>query len=286
MRSVLARLAVLGAFAVSVSACSSGKDSSLPVAGPPNNNGGSIAQFQSGANGTALIRFVQGSPDVGTVLVCIDQTSATSANVAFKATSSFVVAATMVHVVSVYPSSVGPACGTAPAAINGTVPIAYTMFNTTLSTRTLVALGGRAGTTLGLYVWNAPAFPVSPTAPEAISYNDAPTFGPAGFGANIGTTAVTLAGASNVAAPAKASSTGATPGAGIVSPLSAIPTSFFVGKGGATVTPLTTVTVPATGQGSPTAGQVYVPDLVAIDSTNAAGVDLILITEATSGYGF
>ncbi|HEY6235894.1 MAG TPA: hypothetical protein VIW69_12400, partial [Candidatus Elarobacter sp.] len=63
MRSLLARLAVLGAFAVGMAACTNGSGGALPFAGPPNNAGGSQGQFQSGANSTALLRFVQGSPD-------------------------------------------------------------------------------------------------------------------------------------------------------------------------------------------------------------------------------
>src|SRR4030081_2220735 len=82
MRSLLARLAVLGAFAVATAACSNGSGGALPFGGPPNNAGGSQGQFQSSANGTALLRFVQGSPDQfsffggppksGTVDICVD----------------------------------------------------------------------------------------------------------------------------------------------------------------------------------------------------------------------
>src|SRR4030081_3122644 len=82
MRSLLARLAVLGAFAVGTAACSNGSGGALPFAGSPNNAGGSRGQFQSGATSTALLRFIQGSPDLfsfgggpppsGTVDVCID----------------------------------------------------------------------------------------------------------------------------------------------------------------------------------------------------------------------
>src|ERR1700694_6314746 len=77
MRSLLARLAVLGAFALSMSACTGGNGTSLPFAGPPNNAGGTPGTIQSGANGQALLRFVQGSPDsgsgaTGAVDICID----------------------------------------------------------------------------------------------------------------------------------------------------------------------------------------------------------------------
>ena len=63
MRSLLARLAVLGAFAVSVSACVGGSGTALPFAGGPNGSGGSSGTFQSLANGQMLTRFIQGSPD-------------------------------------------------------------------------------------------------------------------------------------------------------------------------------------------------------------------------------
>src|ERR1700736_2347451 len=82
MRSLLARLAVLGTFAVATAACSNGSGGALPFSGPPNNAGGSQGQFQSGSNGQALLRFIQGSPDTfsffggppasGTVDVCVD----------------------------------------------------------------------------------------------------------------------------------------------------------------------------------------------------------------------
>jgi len=72
MRSLLARLAVLGAFAVGMAACTNGSGGALPFAGPPNNAGGSQGQFQSGANNTALLRFIQGSPDYSNVDICVD----------------------------------------------------------------------------------------------------------------------------------------------------------------------------------------------------------------------
>src|ERR1700680_717327 len=82
MRSLLARLAVLGAFAVSMSACSGGNVTSLPFAGAPNGAGGVSGTFQSGSNGQMLLRFIQGSPDTfsffggppasGNVDVCLD----------------------------------------------------------------------------------------------------------------------------------------------------------------------------------------------------------------------
>ena len=88
MRSLLARLAVLGAFAVSMSACSNGAGgTSLPFSGPPNNAGGNSGLLQSGANGSALLRFVHGAPDIGAVDVCVDQASAggtASTKIAYK----------------------------------------------------------------------------------------------------------------------------------------------------------------------------------------------------------
>jgi hypothetical protein len=293
MRSLLARLAVLGAFAVSVSACSSGHDSSLPLGGPPNNNGGTIANYQTGANGTALIRFVQGSPDVGQVDLCIDQTSATAATrVAFKGSSLIGVAGGIAHVVSVYAASGGSECATAPGPFNGTQPIAYTTFTTAVNTRTLVALAGRAGKTLGLYAWTSPTFANVPTGPEAIAYNGAPTFGNVGFGYLLTATSAptNLTGATNLAAPkagTPASITVATNSTTATftatAALPAVPVSFFDGKGVASgpVVPITTVPAIA-----PAAGQAYVVDLIAVDSATAAGLDLVQVLETTTGYGF
>lgn len=295
MRSLLARLAVLGAFAVSVSACSGGNATSLPVAGPPNNNGGTVSLYQPGANGTALIRFVQGSPDVGQVLVCVDQTSATSATVSFKGTSLITVAGTMAHVVSVYSPSAGPACATAPGPINGTAPIANTVITTTLSTRTLVVLAGRAGKNLGLYAFTSPSFAVPPTTPAAIGYNAAPSFGNVAFGyeATTGGTPTAIAGLTSVAQTQKpASMTSITATAFVLGALPAIPAAFYDAATAAPTTPLATVTVPpavstpsATAPAAPIIGQVYVADLIAIDSAAAAKLDLIVVAEPT-GYGF
>ncbi len=77
MRSLLARLAVLGAFAVSMSACSGGNGDALPFAGGPNNAAAAPAPSKAAPTGQTLIRFIQGSPDsgirrIGTVDVCID----------------------------------------------------------------------------------------------------------------------------------------------------------------------------------------------------------------------
>lgn len=294
MRSLLARLAVLGAFAVSVSACSSGHDSSLPFGGPPNNNGGTIANLQTGANGTALIRFVQGSPDVGQVDVCIDQTSATAATkLAFKGSSLLGVAGGIPHVVSVYAAAGGGSeCATAPGPFNGTQPIAFTAFTPAVNTRTLVALAGRAGKTLGLYAWVSPTFANVPTGPEAIAYNGAPTFGNVGFGYLLTATSAptNLTGATNLVAPKAGTPASITPAANsttstftATAPLPSVPASFFDGKGVASgpVVPITTV--PAV---TPAAGQAYVVDLIAVDSATTAGLDLVEVLETTTGYGF
>jgi hypothetical protein len=295
MRSLLARLAVLGAFAVSVSACSGGNSSSLPVAGPPNNNGGTVSNYQTGANGNALIRFVQGSPDVGQVLVCVDQTSATSATVSFKGTSLLTVAGGLFHTVSVYAASVGPACANAPGPINGTAPIASTALTTAISTRTLIVLAGRAGTTLGLYAFTSPSFAVPPTAPLAIGYNAAPTFGAVAFGYQLTTAgaATPIVGLTNVTQTQKpAGKTSITTTAFVTGSIPAIPASFYDAATAAPTTPIATVTVPAaaasppaSAPATPTIGQVYVADLIAIDSASAAKLDLIVIAEPTT-YGF
>jgi hypothetical protein len=306
MRSLLARLAVLGAFAVSVSACSSGHDSSLPIAGPPNNNGGSIANLQTGANGTALIRFVQGSPDVGQVDVCIDatpavgglQVSSTPAAVSklpFKGSALIGVAGGIPHVVSVYLSSIanGAACPTAPGPFNGTAPIAFTTVPSTVNTRMLIALGGRAGKNLGLYAYTSPTFATPPTGPAAIGYNDAPSFGAVAFGtiATTGGTPTTLPGLTNVPAPTKTATPAALPSpipAGISAPLASVPAAFYDAAAATPTVPVTTVPVPtvSTAPGFPTPGQAYVVDLIAVDSAAAAKLDLVLVTESTTGYGF
>ena len=116
MRSLLARLAVLGAFAVGMAACSNGSGGALPFSGPPNNAGGSQGQFQSGSNGSALLRFIQGSPDTfstfggpppsGFVDVCIDNIPFGVLNPTVnygQASGLYAIAGGISHTVAVYP---------------------------------------------------------------------------------------------------------------------------------------------------------------------------------------
>src|ERR1700694_4329484 len=106
MRSLLPRLAVLGAFALSVSACS-GSGSTLPFAGPPVNSGGNPGTFVAGSHGPSLVRFVQASPDYGKVDVCIDQAplNITTTGISFKGSALGVVGGGVSHTIAVYPAS-------------------------------------------------------------------------------------------------------------------------------------------------------------------------------------
>jgi hypothetical protein len=314
MRSLLARLAVLGAFAVSLSACTNGSAGALPFAGPPNNAGGVPGQIQTGGNSFFLLRFVQGSPDTfsffggppasGTVDVCIDNIPF---GVLFPAvsygTSSpvlYTIAGGITHTIAVYPTqggaNVGLECPTAPGPYLGVSTIAVSTMVTPANTnvRWTVVLGGTAAAgTLGLYMFGDPTFAIAPAGPEVISHNAAPNFskGPPvrGVGFGICTTTVTpctvatnLTGAQNVAAP-KVSTTGAS----VVNPtvqssINSVPAGFYDGTGvpAGTVVPITSVAAP-----NQVALQPYVIQLYAIDGP-AGGLNLVPVAEQTLGFGF
>jgi len=311
MRSLLARLAALGALAVSLSACGGGNGNSLPFAGEPNAAGGSNGTIQTGSNGQALIRFVQGSPDVvtgsnttGTVDVCIDALplGITNDTAAYgKATALASVPAGIAHTIAVYRTQTpgfgsvpGSECATAPGPYFGQAALAVTTFTPVINSRFTVVLAGTAAThTFGLYVFTEPSFVNAPGGNEVVSHNAAPGFSTTtptktvGFG-TCSTTATpcaapaNLAGATSLAPPKIAAANTATATAAVVSPLAAIPAGFFDGAGvpTGTVIPITSVAAPA-----PVAGQPYVIDLYAIDAA-AGGLGLIAIPEQTLGYGF
>ena len=192
MRSLLARLAVLGAFAVSMSACSNGVGgTSLPFSSLPNSAGGGTGLLQSGANGSALLRFVHGAPDVGTVDICIDQASVggtNSTSIKYKGSTllPITIPSGIAHTISIYPvptTGVGTECATAPGPYFGTAAVATTTLNPAASSRNYLVLGGRAGSTLGLYYYPAAtSFLNPPSSPEAQVFNASPTFGKVGLG--------------------------------------------------------------------------------------------------------
>jgi hypothetical protein len=204
MRSLLARLAVLGAFAVSISACGGGNGTSLPFAGAPNGAGGVSGTFQSGSNGQMLLRFIQGSPDLfsffggppasGTVDVCLDNQplglTGGVANYGARATGGasngalfLVTGGGITHTITVYPAQVpaqaGVECATAPGPYLGVTQIAVATLATPAGSniRWTVVLGGtKASGTLGLYVFGEPTWFFQPTGNAVISHNAAPAF--------------------------------------------------------------------------------------------------------------
>jgi hypothetical protein len=336
MRSLLARLAVLGAFAVSISGCT-GTGASLPFAGPPNNAGGVPGTFQGGSNGSMLVRFVNGAPDNGggtpflsatNVDVCIDNfqfsggavaplvpygRAASGANGSQNTLVALAAGATagagVTHTISVFPSprdstgavissQVGLECPTAPGPYLSSAPVAVTTLTAVANTRITIVLGGSAAKgTLGLYIFNDPAFPTSPTSASAYWHNAAPDFSAArvapapktvGFG--YCTTTVTpcavatnLTGASSVPPGTKSAVAAAVlnnQSAQALLPL--VPAGFFDGAGvlAGAVVPITSVATPALA-----AGQAPVYGLIAIDAP-AGGLNLVVIPEQTNGYGF
>ncbi|MDB5043006.1 MAG: hypothetical protein JWN27_3732 [Candidatus Eremiobacteraeota bacterium] len=297
MRSPLARLTALGAFAVTVAACSGGNGTSLPFAGPPNNAGGNNGSFQSGVTGTALLRFIQGSPDSGTVDVCVDNQPfplSVQAAVAYgRAVGPSAVTSGIAHTLAVYAGvtgSPGVECSTAPAAFNGVLPIKVTTLSPLASSRLTVVLGGTAASgTLALYAFTEPTFPNAPGGPEAISHNAAPAFSTGktvGFGTCTTTVTpcvspVALTGAQSVAAPKPSAATATAPNTPVISALAAVPAGFYDGIGvtAGTPVPITSISV------LPLAGQPYVVQLYALDGP-AGGLNLLGIVESTLGFGF
>jgi hypothetical protein len=298
MRSPLARLVALGAFAVSIAACSNGNGSTLPFAGPPNNAGGNNGSFQSNGSGTALLRFVQGAPDIGGVDVCIDQSPNTAlSNLKYKAVSAAPLSVTsgFAHTIAVYAvpaAGSGTECATAPGSFSNagvaTAPIATTTWNPAANARGYFVLGGRAGLNLGLYfsTFSAP-FLIAPTSPQAIAINGSPAFGNAGLGYALttGGPVANIPGAGNLAFPAPSTPTTTVTKAGtsVLAALPAQPAQFAVGKGVTTGTIVPLATQPAA---SGPAGSTYVALVVSVDSATAAGVDVVSAFEPTAGIGF
>jgi hypothetical protein len=302
---------VLGAFAVTMAGCGNGTANSLPFAGPPNNAGGVPGTVQSGSNGTALIRFVQGSPTSGTggsgsVDVCIDNLpfGITAPTVQYGRASSslYGIAGGITHTISVYPSLVAPPpgtpvsvpgseCSTAPGPYFGAAPIAISTLSVGNNVRWTIILGG-TGATLGLYIYSEPTFSAAPAGAAAISHNVAPTFStgkPNGVGFGICTTTVTpctvptaLTGAQGVAKANPSSAIASVVNLPVTSGLNSIPAGFYDGTGVAagTPVPITSVAAPAE-----IAGQPYIMELYAIDGP-AGGLNLVVVPEQTLGFGF
>jgi hypothetical protein len=321
MRSLLARLAVLGAFAVSVSACTAGGGTSLPFAGPPNSAGGVPGTFQSGSNGQLLLRFIQGSPDLfssfggppasGLVDVCVDNQplgitggTATYGKVATGGANNGqlfeVTGGGITHTISVFPglggASAGLECSTAPGPYLGNTTIGVATLATPAGSNlrwTVVLAGTMASGTLGLYVFAEPTFQVAPAGNSVISHNAAPAFSKANAkGVGFGTCSTTvipcvasavLTGAGNIAAPTAAGiGPATTTNAFVNSPINTMPAGFYDGIGVAAGTP-----VPITSVVAPNAvsGQPYVVTQYAFDGP-AGGLNLTSFVEQTLGFGF
>ena len=323
MRSLLARLAVLGAFAVTLSACANGNGTSLPFANAPNGAGGTSGTFQSGSNGQMLLRFLDGSPDsfpvspgsatkTTTVDVCVDNQPfgltggvATYGKFAGGGTaigSLFEVSGGIPHVISVFPDT-GAAnarleCATAPGPYFGSPAIATATLAPGNNVRWTIVLGGTSASgTLGLYIYGEPTFPVPPSGFLAISHNAAPAFSaarvppnPKSVGFGICTTTVTpcavaagLAGANNVPAPVRATNNPSSTVNGNVQ--SALGSIPAGFYDGAGVTAGSAVPITSIPAPGATVGQPYVIELYAYDAP-AGGLNLAAIQEATLGYGF
>ena len=300
MRSLLARLAALSAFAVSLAACQNGNGTSLPFAGPPNNAGGGSGTVQAGSNGAALIRFLQGSPDAGAVDVCIDNVPFGTSFQAIgygKASTLFAIAGGITHTIAVYNAMTGPnagaECATAPGPYFGAAALAVTTLGVGNNVRWTVVLGGtKASSTFGLYVYNEATFPSPPAGSAAVSHNAAPAFSigkPNGVGFGICTTTVSpcavpvaLSGAQGIAAPKISPPGAAVTNSSVTSGLNSVPAGFYDGIGVPTGNPVPITSIPAP---NALAGQPYYVELYAIDAP-AGGLNLVGFVEQTLGFGF
>jgi hypothetical protein len=311
MSSLLARVAILGTFALALAACSNGSGGALPFAGPPNNGSGGTGQFQSGGNGAVLLRFIQGSPDKfstfggppasGTVDLCIDNlpfgVTAPATNYGQANPVLYAIAGGISHTVATYPTlgvaMVGLECPTAPGPYLGTPPIkVFTLTPPAGSSRETIVLGGTgASGTLGYYVYNETTFVTTPSS-EAITHNAAPVFStgkPNGVGFGICTVTVTpctvatsLTGAQSLSAPNVSSTTATVFNGFVISSLAAPPVGFYDGTGVAAGTPVPITSIAAL---SAQAGQPYVIQLYAFDAP-AGGLNLVAVPEQTLGFGF
>lgn len=284
----------------------------MPFAGPPNNAGGSQGQFQSGSNGSALLRFIQGSPDLfstfggpppsGTVDVCVDNIpfGVLNPTVPYGTASPvlYAVAGGISHTVAVYPflgsGMQGLECPTAPGPYLGTSPILVTTITPAVGSRQTLVLAGTSTVagTFGLYLYTEPSFAISPAGNEVISHNAAPAFStgkPNGVGFGYCTTTVApctvptnLTGAQGIAKPTKSSATATVNNGNVQSPINFVPAGFYDGTGvpAGTVVPITSIPAP-----NQLAGQPYVIELYAIDAP-AGGLNLLAVPEQTLGYGF
>jgi hypothetical protein len=326
MRSLLARLAVLGAFAVSLTACSNGTGTSLPFAGPPNNAGGVPGIFQPGSNSVALIRFVQGSPDTfpispapgspttTSVDVCIDNIpfGVAAPTIAYGRASGslYAISGSVTHTIAVYPSLVsqpsnlfaGEQCATAPGPFFGTPPIKISTLTlgANANVRWTVVLGGTAASgTLGLYIYGDPTFPIPPAGMAAISHNAAPAFTKAqlsgiGVGFGICTTTVTpcaanvvLLGAGNVQPKTTNQPTPSGPSASTINGFVQSPlASIPAGFYDGVGVPAGNP-VPITSIAAPTPSTTQ-PYIVQLYAIDApaGGLNLVAVPEQTLGFGF
>ncbi|HXL60174.1 MAG TPA: hypothetical protein VN959_05800, partial [Mycobacterium sp.] len=301
MRSLLARLAVLGAFAVSVSACANGAGTSVPFAGAPNQAGGVPGTFQSGSNGQLLLRFIQGSPDAftppgGKVDVCLDNqplgiTGGTAAygqvatGGASNGTLIEVAGGGITHTLSVYPglpsagspgTTAGLECATAPGPyfFNSAVAVATLATPAGSNIRWTAVLGGTAASgTLALYIFAEPTWQIPPAGNAVISHNAAPVYSTGKPGVGFGTCSTTvtpcavpavLVGAGNIGKPTKAG-IGPTTTTNLPvtsSGLNTIPAGFYDGTGVVAGVPVPVTSVPAP---NVLAGQPYVVTQYAYD---------------------
>jgi hypothetical protein len=236
----------------------------------------------------SLLRFVQGSPDTGTVDVCIDQLPfggvvPAPAFAYGQRSNLYSIAGGVTHTVSVYNTVVGSPgaeCSTAPAPFSGSAPIGVATLTIGTNVRWTIVLGGTAAsTTLGIYVFNEPTYA---TTPGGLSGKTGVGFGTCTTTVTPCTTAVALTGSQNRAAPTASTGSTTVLNGTVSSGLASIPAGFYDGIGvpAGTPVPITSVAAPA-----PIAFQPYVVQIYALDGP-AGGLNLLSFVEQTTGFGF
>jgi len=276
--------------AVTLAGCTAG-GSSLPYAGPPNNAGGGSGTNVPSGTGSAVIRFVQGSPAYGTVVVCVDQLplAYTQSGVPYGTASGlFAVSggSGSAHVVSVYAPTpgvpMGSQCATAPGPYFGQPAIASTVVSPPASTagsRLTVVLGGTTAGAVALYVFAEPDFAVVPSGIQAVAHNTA-VGGPVIFSYMTASGPTVIPGEDAVPLAKKSGTTAVVNQPAGPSLLPVQPSSPLTFEAGMYVDPThTAVTV-----GPPSSPATY--ELYAIASTNMNGIGLVVVQETTTGLGF
>jgi len=266
MRSLFSRAIALGVVAMAVAGCAVSNGTALPPTSTANSVGGAQGSINGISNGTAAVQFVHGSPDAGSVDLCVDGQFAVIGATFKTFTTFYIYAAGVPHEISVYShTAVDPNNVLLPAQttdlLNGSCSNnqfgvlvlanghqAVGSFTPTANVRnTLVIAGTNAKNTVQFVLATAAATIPSALAPAALFINASPANPKLAAGwFNATTGAGEVASATTFALPAVAAT--ATAAAQPTFGALTIPTyagtggvAYYVAKTSSTTTPLASV---------------------------------------------